>query len=132
MSNPDHFVKLYDKKGNLSLVCLSAELWVKISAKAEPLIDKALGLEEKVYPEPMHEWEAFLRTWDFRYPVETNVQCLHCGAASANWAEDPQKPFHLKSAQLGGLVVFDCKQCGATVRKKHFKDHACFEFTLKS
>jgi hypothetical protein len=131
MADSDHFVKLYDKKGNLTLVCLSAELWAKISAKTEPLITRALGLEEVVRPEPMKEWEDFIRNWDFRFPVETNVQCLNCGASSPNWAEDPKKPFRLKSAQLGGLVVFDCTHCGATVRKKHFKDHSCFEFTAK-
>ena len=136
MAHSDHFLPLYDKSGNMYAVLLSAELWARNRHKLEPLIkgmledlEPALRSDAALKPEPLAEWEDFKAYWDFKYPLDTDVECGNCTARTKDWLTDPAKPFRLKSAQLGGLVVFHCNACGATVRKKHFKDHVCFEFT---
>ncbi len=130
MAHSDHFLPLFDESGNLYAVMLSADLWGRGRHRLEPYIRTLLkDLEPEDRPEPLHEWKEFQSFWDFKYPLTADVQCGNCGAFSEDWEHDPQKNFRLKSAQLGGLVVFHCKACGATVRKKHFKDHYCFEFT---
>ena len=135
MANSNHFLPLYDKTGNMYAVLLSAELWTRNRHKLEPLIKSMLeDLEPALMagthkPEPVAEWEEFKAYWDFKYPLSADVECGNCKVRTEDWLGDPAKPFRLKSAQLGGLVVFHCNTCGATVRKKHFKDHVCFEFT---
>lgn len=131
MSHSDHFLPLYDKDGNMYAVMLSADLWTRNRHKLEPIIRNLLNEIEPVEkPEPLHEWEEFKTYWDFKYPVCADVECGNCKAKTDDWLADPTKPFTLKSAQLGGLAVFRCNRCGATVRKKHFKDHMCFEFSV--
>lgn len=131
MAHSDHFLPLYDNSGALYAVMLSATLWSRNRHRLESLI---LGMLEEMEPtikaEPLHEWEEFKTYWDFAYPFCADVTCGNCGARTDDWTKDPAKPFRLKSAQLGGLVVFHCNACGATVRKKHFKDHICFEFSV--
>lgn len=131
MPHADHVFSLFDKNGKLHGVMLSAELWNRYQSRLEPLLQSILeDMEPSERPEPLHEWEEFKGYWDFKYPYSAEVECRNCGARTDDWLTDPEKPFRLKSAQLGGLAVFACKQCGATVRKKHFKDHICFEFSL--
>lgn len=133
MAHSDHFLPLYDNKGNLYAVMLSAELWDKNRRKLEPVIRVMLEeLEPTEKPEPFHQWEEFMAYWDFKYPYCADVECRNCGSRTDDWRNDPAKPFRLKSAQIGGLAVFHCNACGATVRKKHFKDHMCFEFSLNA
>lgn len=131
MAHSDHFLPLYDKNGDLYAVMLSGEFWSRHKKKLEPRI---LALLEEHDPadreEPLHEWEELKTYWDFKYPYCADVLCRNCGAHTDNWLEDPNKPFTLKSAGFGGLAVFVCNSCGAFVRKKHFKDHMCFEFSL--
>lgn len=131
MAHSDHFLKLYDSGGSLVTVMLSAELWEKIRGKVEPVVLQTLeAMEPSLFSEPvepMEEWEEFKMFWDFKYPLETSVRCESCGTFTEDWLADSSKKFRLKSAQLGGLIVFHCNECGATVRKKHFKDHICFE-----
>lgn len=131
MAHSDHFLPLYNKKGNLYAVMLSAELWAKYQARLEPTLRDILEeMEPTQHLEPLHQWDEFKEYWDFKYPHCADVLCKNCGAATEDWTNDPARTFRLKSAQLGGLVVFHCNSCGATVRKKHFKDHMCFEFSL--
>lgn len=131
MAHSDHCLPLYDKEGNLHAVMLSAELWEKLRHRLEPQIRTALEqLEPVEKPEPLHEWEELKAYWDFKYPLDTEVQCRNCGAQTSDWQNDPQKPFKFKGANFGGLAVFTCESCGALVRKKHFKDHVCYEFTV--
>lgn len=131
MAHSDHFLPLYDSNGTLYAVLLSADLWLRYRHKLEPQVNALLEeMEPTVRPEPLHEWEEFKAYWDFKYPLCADVSCGNCGAHTDNWLEDPQKLFRLRSAQLGGLVVFGCNSCGATVRKKHFKDHVCFEYSI--
>ena len=128
MAHSDHFLPLYDAEGNLHAVLLSAELWTRGSKRLRPVVDSLLEAMAPVErTEPLEEWEAFRQWWDFRYPYNAEVECRHCGAKTADWQSDPAKPFALRSAQLGGLAVFHCNACGARVRKKHFKDHMCYE-----
>lgn len=130
MAHDESYLSLYDASGTLYGVMISADLWHKSRHQLEPILQSACTPAEPVeQPEPLQEWEDFRSYWDFKYPLTTEVTCGHCGAHTDHWEEDPAKPFRLKSAQLGGLVVYTCKGCGATVRKKHFKDHYCFEFT---
>lgn len=130
MARADHVLSLFDQNGKLHAVQLSAELWTRYSHRLEPMLETLLEeMEPTERPEPLHEWDAFKTYWDFKYPYSAEVECLNCGAKTHDWLADPTKPFRLKSAQLGGLAVFACKACGATVRKKHFKDHMCFEFS---
>jgi hypothetical protein len=130
MAHSDHFIQLYDKDGNLYAVMLSAEFWLRHRERLEPHIQAMLEADEPTErPEPIQEWEELLRYWDFKYPVNTEVECLNCGVKTDDWLHDPQKPFRLHGANIGGLVVFRCKNCGAIVRKKHFKDHTCYEFS---
>ena len=124
------FLPLYDNEGNLSAVFLSADLWQRGAKRLQPIIDSLLQADQPAEkPEPREEWEDFRKWWDFRYPYSAEVECRHCGAKTPDWTTDPFRPFRLRSAQLGGLAVFHCNACGATVRKKHFKDHVCYEAT---
>jgi hypothetical protein len=131
MAHSDHFRLLYDARGDLYSVMLSAALWERGHHRLEATIHSILEvMEPSVRPEPLAEWEDFKTYWDFQYPACMKVVCGNCKTQTENWLSDPAKPFRLKSAQLGGLVVFHCNTCGATVRKKHFKDHICFEFSI--
>ncbi len=129
MGKSRHVLPLYDAEGALHGILLSPELWRAAGPRLEPVLNAALAQLEPqaAFQEPLEDWESFLQYWDFKYPVEASVSCKICGASTEDWQEDPKHPFVLKSAQLGGLVVFLCKSCGAIVRKKHFKDHVCFE-----
>ena len=132
MAHSDHFLQLYDPKGNLYCVMLSAELWGKYSHKLEPAIRRILDeLEPTIKPEPIHEWDELKQYWDFKYPYCSDVSCGNCGNSTKDWTADPNKPFIFSGANIGGLAVFVCRQCGAIVRKKHFKDHMCFEFSTE-
>jgi hypothetical protein len=117
---------LYDAKGTLCGVQLSPALWER--AKSQILkIQEAQPVDE--VPEPLGDWAEFKQYWDFRYPFCANVECLNCGARCDDWEHDPAHQFTLRTANLGGLLVFRCAACGASIRKKHFKDHIVFEMT---
>ena len=133
MAHSDHFLPLYDANGNLYAVLLSSDLWLRYRHKLEPQLQAMLEeMEPTERPEPIHEWDEFKTYWDFKYPYCADVTCGNCGAQTQDWLDDPQKLFRLRSAQLGGLAVFRCNTCGATVRKKHFKDHICFEYSVEA
>ena len=124
-----HFV--VDAKGNYNAVQLSAALWALVEKHVLSAEKKLTGttLDPFAAPEPLGEFAEFKACWDFRYPYEAHVICSACGAKTDNWEHDPDHPFHLTNANFGGLLVFRCKACGATVRKKHFRDHVAFEHT---
>ena len=119
-------VYLYDANGALCGVQLSPALWERTKSHIFKACESRPAIEA---PEPLDDWKEFKQYWDFNYPFCAEVQCLHCGARCDDWEHDPVRPFVLRTANLGGLLVFRCATCGATVRKKHFKDHMVFEIT---
>lgn len=123
---------LYDDKGNPFVVHVSPELWAKLEATVMPLIKKLYpeSCEEPVIPEPLKDWGMLKEYWDFPYPVESGVQCEHCGAVTEDWEADEPRVFRLKAANMGGLLRFECQKCGATITKRHFKDKTTFECKL--
>lgn len=128
-----HVKQLYDSKGNLHGVLLSPEIWKKAGKKISEILDQAQDKPASgIHQEPIEDWQTFKDYWDFKYPFSPEVTCNACGAKSKNWEEDTPRIFYLKNASLSGLLVFHCKNCGGTVRKKHFKDHVCFEATTQS
>jgi len=119
---------LYDAQGKLCGVQLPPAMWERVKKHLPQ------GGETQSEPETsdaLEAWEEFKQYWDFKYPFRADVKCLHCGTVCDDWEHDPKQRFHLRVANLGGLLVFRCSTCGAAVRKKHFKDHVVFEVTPK-
>ena len=118
-----NILHLHDSQGNLAGVFIPASIWQKI----EPAIN---NLKTTCAPAPdksQEEFAAFLQCWDFRYPYDPSVLCPYCQAFTPNWQNDDL--FLLHTANIGGLLVFKCSHCGATIRQKHFKDKRVTEFT---
>jgi len=124
-----HITELFDKDGNLIGCLLTAEAWTA----AKDSVLKALGLEERAAAperkEPIADWETLTDYWDFSYPVDFDVACEHCGNATDNWQADKPRLFRLTSANLAGLVSFQCTKCVSKIVKKHFKDQIKTECT---
>ena len=117
-----------DKNGNIVAVQLPLALWEKL----KPAVDACGPVEAapiEVAPEPLDAFADFLRYWDFRYTYDPAVRCPHCGTEVKDWRSAPGHPFRLKNANFGGLLVFHCEGCGATIRQKHFRDHVALECT---
>ena len=117
----DHINELYDKNGNLIGALITGEGWAAVRDQ----VMAALGVAEKSEPErpePLSDWETLKQYWDFPYPVDTDVHCEICGASTEDWAADEPRVFRLSSANLAGLVAFQCMHCQAKVIKRHFKD----------
>ena len=117
---------LYDAKGTLRGVQLSRTLWESAKTHILAAQEPQPAVETR---EPLDAWEEFKQYWDFKYPFCANVECRNCGARCDDWEHDPARQFRLCTANLGGLLVFRCTACGASIRKKHFKDHMVFEMT---
>ncbi|MDR2743638.1 MAG: hypothetical protein LBB66_00295 [Desulfovibrio sp.] len=79
--------------------------------------------------EPLEAFAEFLQYWDFHYPYSPAVSCPQCGIAVEDWRAGEERPFCLTNANLGGLLVFRCRNCNTTIRQKHFRDHVAFEYT---
>lgn len=115
-------------EGELESVHLSPALWLRVKSRvlaAEQWMQDDASPYAR--PEPLEAVEELKSYWDFSYPYTPDVHCDHCGSASMDWERDPLHPFHLTNANFAGLMVFKCKQCGSTVRKKHFKKKVVFE-----
>lgn len=126
----NHIHCFTNAQGELESVHLSPALWERVKNRvlaAEQSLLLADNPDEK--PEPLAAVEELKNYWDFSYPYSPDVRCNHCGAATMDWENDPRHPFHLNNANFAGLIVFRCKNCGSTVRKKHFKNHVAFECT---
>lgn len=119
------YTKLFDDKGTLIGVALSPEAW-EVAQKA--VMGKfATESEKPMRPEPVREWENLLDYWDFPYDPDYDVHCEHCGSKTENWKDDSPRKFRLSSANLAGLVSFQCQQCESKVVKRHFKDEITSE-----
>lgn len=129
--NSNHIHYLVDAQGKCAAVQISAALWERVqkTVKNAESVLTGKGHDPFAVPAPMQAFEDFKSVWDFRYPYEARVECKACGAVTENWEDDPARPFHLTNANFGGLLVFRCRACRATVRKKHFRDHVAYECT---
>jgi len=125
----EHINELFDKDGNLIGALISGEAWKYIRTE----VLASLGVEEAPEPEqitePTSDWEMLKEYWDFSYPVDTDVTCEHCGNSTEDWAADDPRKFRLSSANLAGLVAFQCLSCQSKITKKHFKDTILVECT---
>ena len=124
----DQIRYLTDADGNIVAVQISVALWERLRPALEPERPPMPATEAEV-AEPLESFADFLRFWDFRYPYDPAVRCPHCGQHVADWRTAPGHPFRLANANFGGLLVFHCKGCGATIRQKHFRDHVALEST---
>lgn len=107
---------LYDQAGNPVAAQVPIELWRKL----EPL----LADEES---RDLSGFERFLASWDYKYDYDPAVSCPNCHACTRDWREDMS--FSLHSASLGGMLVFKCRRCGASVRHKYFRHKMEVEYT---
>lgn len=120
----DSIIKMYDAAENFIGVFVPAVHWSKIekffpeSRKDEEPEDDMTGFNE------------LLASWSFAYPYDPAVSCPVCGAESRDWRSDPARPFRLNTANIGGLLVFHCNNCGATIRHKYFRRHMSREYTV--
>lgn len=119
------FTTLYDEQGHLYGVLVSPVLWEKLKEQAEALTGR--GCEPELPPEPLKAWEDLKASWDFKYPVDTDVLCSVCGASTEDWQQDDPRKFRLKAANFTGIVSFQCMQCKARILKKHFTDKITVE-----
>jgi hypothetical protein len=125
MSTADDYVKFYyNRSGKLEGVFLTSELWQRIRHQVQPIINTGLDqLTPPEHKEPMADLKLLQDHWDFKYPVDTDVHCDHCGNHTENWQDDVPRKFRLKAANLGGLVTYECLECKSKISKKHFKKH---------
>lgn len=119
---------LTDERGSIVAVQIPLSLWERLKPSLSSR-DSAAEPADAPAPEPMEAFAEFLRYWDFRYPYDPAVRCPQCGRQVADWRSAPGHPFRLANANLGGLLVFHCQGCGATIRQKHFRDHVALEST---
>lgn len=128
-SNPIHY--LVNKEGHVQAVQISSELWDQVEkyvlAKAKAFLEDDDPFSKE---QPLAALEELKSYWDFTYPYEPSLHCEACSASTNDWENDPKHPFHLTNANIGGLLVFQCR-CGATVRKKHFHKKVAIECTPK-
>ena len=129
MSDSSQLLYLTDARNHVLAVQIPWDIWRKIEPLARPALDALMEGVSEEPAEPLAAFEEFLRYWDFRYFYSPAVHCPHCGAATQDWREDPAHPFRQSNANLGGLLVFHCRACGATIRQKHFHDHVTVEHT---
>lgn len=119
---------LTDVSGQLHAVQLSATLWKQVEHLIEPFLkDSQIPKLPAETPEPLESFAEFLQFWDFAYPYSPAVCCPHCGQSAEDWRTEAGHPFVLVNANLGGLLVFHCKNCQTTIRQKHFRDHVALE-----
>ncbi|MDD7478117.1 MAG: hypothetical protein PUK52_10210 [Desulfovibrio sp.] len=108
---------------------LSRELWNLVRRDLH-IGEEELNMQNGVVKsEPLDDFRRFMDSWDFPYEYSPAVKCPVCGSETEDWRTDPFHPFLLSNANMGGLLVFHCTQCGSTIRQKHFKDKMVTEFT---
>lgn len=124
ITDPDKIIDMYDSRGQLQGVFVPAALW----RKCEPMLREILRPREDLKND-FAGFEELMQCWNFQYPYSPAVKCPACGAQTLDWIKDPEKPFCLTNANIGGLLVFHCNNCGGTIRQKYFKRHMAEEFT---
>ncbi len=131
-TNKDPILYVVNDEGNIKSVQLSAKLWDKVESHVKSVAQSMqTGADPFLKPEPLEDLNELKKYWDFTYPYDPYVHCEACGVESKDWENDPVHPFHLTNANIGGLLVFQCR-CGATIRKKHFHRKTVFECSAKN
>lgn len=125
MINHERIMKVYDSQGNMSGVLVPADIWAEIEAKLGPNREN-----QEARKEDLSGFDELMQAWNFRYPYDPGVECPNCASSTPDWRLDAPRLFDLVTANFGGLLVFHCKKCGATVRHKYFKDHMTVESSL--
>ena len=120
---------IVDDKGAVKAVQIGYDLWKRIEDRVRPLLKSDEPKELVQKDRPLRDFATLMQYWDFPYPYSPRVVCPHCQASTEDWQNDVSKPFILKNASLGGLIVFQCRSCGTNIRHKFFKDHVCYEHT---
>ncbi|NLY42160.1 MAG: hypothetical protein GX055_11155 [Desulfovibrionales bacterium] len=110
-----------DAQGHSQGVFLDEELWRQVCSHVLAVLARNCPVEQLI-PEPMADFELLEKYWDFRYELPSDVCCETCGASTPNWQTDEPRKFVLRAANMGGLLVFECKNCGSRITKRHFKD----------
>ncbi|MBD5607893.1 MAG: hypothetical protein HDQ93_03470 [Desulfovibrio sp.] len=121
MFDANKISRFYDANGELVEVRIPAGEWRKI----EPLIAKF----QTASPAPatldsdsaMDEFKRFMAAWDYRYDYDPAVKCPVCSTETLDWRADAARPFALKTASLGGTLIFVCAGCGSIIRHKYFR-----------
>ncbi len=127
----DPILYVVTDEGHIKSVQLSAELWEKVESQVKAAAKNMQGLNDPfLKEEPLQALQELKEYWDFTYPYEPSMHCEACGVKTQDWESDPAHPFHLTNANIGGLLVFQCR-CGATVRKKHFHRKTVYECSPK-
>ncbi len=126
---PSHLSAVNGADGKAFAYMLSRELWNAIRTDLKIAEAQLRSKEGVVAKEPLDDFKKFLDFWDFSYEYDPAVVCPVCGSETEDWRTDPFHPFTLANANIGGLLVFHCKECGATIRQKHFKDKMVAEVT---
>ncbi len=127
----DPILYLVNLQGHPHAVQLSMELWSLVEDHVKKVANTLQSQNDPFAKEqPLSDLQELKDYWDFTYPYEPSMHCDACGAATSDWENDASHPFHLSNANIGGLLVFQCK-CGATVRKKHFHRKVAYECTPK-
>lgn len=119
--NNNQPVTLYSSSGEFLGVFISPELWEVLRTPVQKVLDQAAQAALNKDKEPLEELELLKQHWDFLYPVDTDVLCTCCGNSTEDWAADSPRKFRLKTANLGGLVGYECLSCHARILKRHFK-----------
>lgn len=126
---PSHLASLTGPDGKVFAYMVSRELWNEVKwdlrSGEKELFLKNGGTEHQ----SLDEFQDFMDHWDFSYEYDPAVSCPVCGNSTEDWRVDPLRPFVLTNANIGGLLVFQCRRCAATIRQKHFKDKVVHEFT---
>ena len=125
MSEP--ITRLFDDQGKFLGVFIAAELWTRLEPSLAAHLPASGPVAAPPLPEPLADWSALLQSWDFAYPVDTDVRCELCGNSTGDWQKDEPRKFRLRACNLGGLVRFECQACKARIMKRHFKDKITVE-----
>ncbi len=127
----DAILYVVTQQGHIQSVQLSPDLWAKVEDHVKNVAKSMLNSDDPFEkPQPLEALQELKDCWDFTYAYEPSMHCDACGAASDDWENDTSHPFHLTNANIGGLVVVQCR-CGATIRKKHFHRKVDYECTPK-
>lgn len=121
ISNLPDVQELFDAKGKPIGALLGPEAWDLVR---ETVLSRFAATEKNLpeIEEPLQDWRDLVQFWDFKYPVDHDVTCGHCGNSTNAWELDEPRKFTLTAANLGGLVTFRCVACQSKILKRHFKD----------